>query len=68
MFQFSRRVRTCGDAHLQDELLVHVAFGHGGLEVWALQKTQKELVDQLEEPGKKSKRSDALEAAWDANS
>lgn len=39
-----------GGAHLQDKLLVHVAFGHGGLEVRALQETQKELIDQLGKP------------------
>lgn len=33
--------------YLQDKLLVDVAFGHGGLEIWALQETQKELIDQL---------------------
>lgn len=55
-----RRVRTREGAHLQDELLVHVALGHGGLEVRALQKTQKELIDQLEEP-QKHKQSDTLE-------
>lgn len=39
-----------GGAHLQDKLLVHVAFGHGGLKVRALQETQKELIDQLGKP------------------
>lgn len=35
--------------YLQDKLLVDVAFGHGWLEVRALQETQKELIHQLEE-------------------
>lgn len=35
--------------YLQDKLLVDVALGHGGLEVRALQETQKELVHQLTE-------------------
>lgn len=37
------------EIYLQDKLLVHVAFSHGGLEVRALQETQKELVHQLTE-------------------
>lgn len=45
--QFLRRERR--EDYLQDKLLVDVAFGHGGLEVWALQETQKELVHQLTE-------------------
>lgn len=35
------------EGYLQDKLLVDVAFGHGGLEVRALQETQKKLVHQL---------------------
>lgn len=37
------------EGYLQDKLLVDVAFGHGGLEVRALQETQKKLVHQLTE-------------------
>lgn len=33
--------------YLQDKLLVNVALGHRGLEVWALQEPQKELIHQL---------------------
>lgn len=45
VLHLSRRQRE--KDYLQDKLLVHVAFGHGGLEVRALQETQKELIHQL---------------------
>lgn len=45
--QFSKMENR--EDYLQDKLLVNVAFGHGGLEVRALQETQKELIHQLTE-------------------
>lgn len=48
-FHFTKREERRGEDYLQDKLLVNVAFGHGGLEVRALQETQKELVHQLME-------------------
>lgn len=52
-FRFGKLDR---EDYLQDKLLVDVAFGHGGLEVRALQETQKEFIHQL---GGEAKVSDS---------
>lgn len=44
----TKHLEILRDNYLQDKLLVDVAFGHGRLEIWALQEAQKELIHQLE--------------------
>lgn len=46
--------------------MVDVALGHGGLEVWALQETQKELVHELRSKQEMNDRSEDCSAVLNA--